>query len=602
MKGTEHIGGIAATLAFLFLAGFVLLVTPQPPLGYELNIYAHIPVIAWVFFGFSLLGAVLLILKAVFLDKEDWRRSGILGFLLLYLSMISLVMLPVFRGYLNYGRGDGLAHLGFVQDTLRSGNFLTDDIYPARELIVANLSLFSAISPMFLELTIPGIAPMLGLPFFYLLARVTLGSSRQALLGMLILSTTTLGITNSRFAPQDLGNLITVFFLFLYLRFRWESSAGGRALLVLMGLCLPIIHPFTATIIILCLVVMEIVLAVVRYRPQPSYIVSPPLSSISLGLAIMITVVYVLWSMYHTYLLGTLSSTIEYMLGKGIPQSLFEEYFIQLAKYKVNLYSIVAKMYGHTIYYGIIALVGAIIFVRRFSTKDSGGRNKLMLLAFAVVPFSITILQTFSEIWRVHPGRAAVLVEVAFPVFAAVALMRIFKNRLRLPLTGKRIAPFSILAIALLAPMASVVMFDAHLTPLRQWPGEQVTRQEYRGLGWFFAQKDESLGIKEIGIRHFRFASLYPKAVASGWYGSPELEVKDHFGYNFYVQMGEALERDSYVLTSEYDWQVQTVLFAYLDRFSAGDFRKLDDDPSVSKLYTATREMEVRYVRALARY
>jgi len=601
VKRTEHIGDIAASLGFLFLTGFVLLVTSQPLIGYELNIYAHVPVLAWVFFGLSILGAVLLILKAVFLDKDGWRRSGILGFLLLYLSILSLVMLPTLRGYLNYGRGDGLAHLGMLEDTLARGHFIADDIYPAREIILASLSLFSTISPRFLELAVPGIGPLVGLPFFYLLARVALGSSRPALLAMLILSAATLGITNSRFAPQDLGNLLTVFFLFLYLRFRWENQASGRTLLVVMGLSLPIIHPFTTTIVILSLVAMEIVLAVVRYRPQPSYIVSSPIKTISLGLVAIITVVYVLWSTYHTYLLGTLGNTIEYMLGKGIPQSLFEEYFLALAKYKVNLYSIVAKMYGHTIYYGIIALIGAIIFVRRLPPKDTEDRNKLMLLAFAVVPFSITILQTFSEIWRVHPGRAAVLVEIAFPVFGAMALIHIFKDRLKLPFNKGRSLAFGVLVILLLIPMVGVVMFNAHLTPLRQWPGDHVTRQEYRGLGWFFANRDE-VQIKEIGIRHFRFASLYPGAISSGWYGSPELEVKDHFGYNFYVQMGEAFERDSYVLTSEYDWQVQTVLFPDLDRFSPGDFRKLDDDPTVLKIYTASREMEVRYVKAMARY
>lgn len=591
-----------ACLSFLSLSGFVLLTYQKPLLGYELNIYAHVPILAWVLFGLAFLAALVLILKAVFLEREDWWKWGTLGVLLLYLIMFSLVMLPVIRSYFFYGRGDGLTHLAFLQDTLVRGSVAQDDLYPARGFIQASLANITMISPRLLELNSPGIGPLLGLPFFYLLARVALGSSRQALLGMLILNAATFGVTSSRFAPQDLGNLLSVLFIFLYLRFRWQPDPAGRTLLVLLAVVLTIVHPFSATILILALVAMEIAGGILNYHHQPYGIYSSIQPKISLGLVFILTVVFLLWNFYHTYLMGVLTQTLEYILGKGIPSSITEEYFSMLAKYKINVWALIPKLYGQTLFNGILALIGIVFFVRRLPPKTVSDRNSLMLLAYAAVPFSIALLQTFLTVWRIHPGRAASLVEMVFPVFGAIALLNIFRDKLRPPLNKLRVSMFAVITIILVIPAISTVLFVAHLTPFRTWPGEQVTRMEYTGLKWFFTNKDDSIDIKELGIRHFRFVALFPKGISQGWYGTRELEVKEHFGYNYFEQMGEGYERNAYIVTSEYDWQVQMVLFPELGRFNADDLRKTDNDPSVSKIYTTSREMEIRFVKPLARY
>ncbi|MBF8264137.1 MAG: hypothetical protein HW384_1, partial [Dehalococcoidia bacterium] len=501
-----------------------------------------------------------------------------------------------------YGRGDGLSHLGLLQNTLNRGHLAIDDLYPAREMIQASLAYFTMITPRFLELSVPGISPFLGMPFFYLLARAALGSSRQALLAMLIVSAATFGITSSRFSPQDMGNLLTVLFIFLYMRFRWQPETNGRVLLVLFSLVIPIIHPFTATIIILALVAMELMGFIFKDSLKTLHIMSENKPQISLNLAIITTIVYLLWTFYHTYLLGVLGQTAQYLVGKQISQSLMQEYSIAIEKYQINVFSIGARIYGHTIYYGILALIGMFFYVRRLPPKTTPDRNSLMLIAYAAVPAAITIIQLLVQLWRINPGRAATLVELIFPVFGAMALLGIFKNKLKSPLNRRRVMMFCLISLILIAPIVNEVLFAIHLTPLRSWPGEQVTRQEYAGLGWFFSKRDNSIGIKEIGIRHFRFASLFPGAIASGWYLSPELEVKDHFGYDYLLRTGDDYERDSYILTSEYDWQVQMVLFNRLHRFTPEDFNKIDNDSSVMKIYTASREMEVRYVKALARY
>ena len=117
-------GKLLLLLGFVALALGIGVAYLNPATGYELSIYRETPVPFWVLASFALVVSILIVFST------SKRRVRVLGTILGGLSMVTIVSLPLIRGYHYVGEADALSHLGAAK-ALDPGIMLaTESRYP----------------------------------------------------------------------------------------------------------------------------------------------------------------------------------------------------------------------------------------------------------------------------------------------------------------------------------------------------------------------------------------------------------------------------------------------------------------------------------------
>lgn len=125
---------------FAALAGGVLVAHSTPAVGYELSIYKATPLLFWA--GASI--ATVISLLVCFLPagvegrgRHGWVRLSALS--LGAVSVLSILSIPIIRGYYFIGSADSLTHLGWAKDLVAGRLDAIDILYPAMHLLAVEI-------------------------------------------------------------------------------------------------------------------------------------------------------------------------------------------------------------------------------------------------------------------------------------------------------------------------------------------------------------------------------------------------------------------------------------------------------------------------------
>jgi hypothetical protein len=129
-------------ISFVLLELLIILVSNQAN-GYEISIYTAYPPYFWLLIIISLSFPFISMFLYSFISKTTDNEVNLFPQLVTAsITLLILLLLPFFRGYLFYQSGDTFSHLGYIKDIL-AGTISGGDIYPLFHIWLSILDKFT---------------------------------------------------------------------------------------------------------------------------------------------------------------------------------------------------------------------------------------------------------------------------------------------------------------------------------------------------------------------------------------------------------------------------------------------------------------------------
>ena len=235
---------------FLGLAIYVIIITP-PASGYELSIYDSYPLYFWFFIiGSIACGICILVLQAFSQQESNW---WLIGFYEILLTNLCILLLPIFRGYAIYGRGDPLHHIGNIRDILSTGHLWSENFYPVIHILAAGIVHITSLDMLLVVKMLPPLFTILYIVSIYLLATSLTKSRRHTLLITAFGSILLYRIETVVLTPTYQSFFLLPFVLFLYNKAQMQSmkSISYTVLYILVLFFVLFFHPVIVMALIL---------------------------------------------------------------------------------------------------------------------------------------------------------------------------------------------------------------------------------------------------------------------------------------------------------------------------------------------------------------
>lgn len=596
-----RIDKILAIASFIFITlALCIIATTPPATGYEISIYEAYPPYLWFFLTASITCGLFIMVHQTFAERKS--RWWVAGFSAILLANFIILLLPMFRGYAFYGRGDELSHLGMIKDIVSSGHIGKENFYPIIHILVVSLSYVAKLEPKLLMMIVSPLFFVFSMLCMYLLAtKVTKEHSQMLLVtafGSLILFR---GLT---FAPSVQSFLLFPFILFLYYR---AVSVASTVALLLVLLLLPFFHFVTTQWLILtflCLEVGKLARSQInKHRELGLRDVTFELKRTPIIICALLFIISIAWfSAYSGFgsSVNSLSNWLIYQVGHpGV-----DYYGELLSRANITIYQFLdlfIKMYGQYLLYFAVSAILCVLLARKiFFSKDRIETNQITFAALFIV-FSMLVFVFFFNDFVISHGRVMKYTILVSTVLNGVGIYALFcsrgtNNRQNNELRTKRIAPFLVTAIL----VASMVfgIFNLFPSPIIKSFNQQVTAMELEGMEWFFDRRDETLFVDDIVVGQVRFADALLGREAPKKNLRYDALLPKHFGYDTNEMLGESCKNDKYLINNKLSKVFHTKVYPewpHLWRFTEEDFNKLDCDPSAGKIYSCI-EFEVFYV------
>lgn len=268
---------LVLVLCLLSFTAAVLVAWLNPAASYEPSIYTGTPPLFWILLASSIFGALVVAVNGTY---SDWRyvATGIV-----IAAMISIILLPVIRGYWLHGSGDTLTILGYLQDSTQRGG-IRDQLYPAMLAIPLILSEVLRISWNHSMMLTPAIFATLFTISIPLLIR-SLGFRQQTVVAAGMLSALFLPInlvaTHLMFHPNSMTILFSSFAIFAVFLCTKRDGLETRTTLLLILTAAVFFHPQQAlslVAVVMTIGTVQFMLQQIESVPSPQ---SRPLITIS---------------------------------------------------------------------------------------------------------------------------------------------------------------------------------------------------------------------------------------------------------------------------------------------------------------------------------
>ncbi len=576
---------LAAALLVACVILAVVIARQCPATGYELSVYTSTPSSVLLLLLLSFIGGMAIVAFELFTSGYRRSRTFLAGFAVVALAAAAFLLLPFFRDYIAASSGDHLGHVGFVRDIAASGHLSDRNPYPLAHTLLAEVSMLTGLS----ALDVVNINTALILPVFmltaYLLAAAVLPDERQRLLAALIAGGTMAGISRFYLLPNTWSTLLMPLFFYCYFK---RERVPFRILAVAILVVYPFFHPLSSIVIMMVLAVMEL--------PRPLYV--RLLRRLKLGVPQWLSPRPVLWPV-----LLEAAVFIPWVLTRQVFRANVRIFWESLTSFpgsyqyasaagnlgKANVHGLeipilVFKLYGELLVFAVLALLGAVLLVHELRRGSrQGGAYRLLIFGIWVPIAFLFFAADFIGVAAMRvivADRMLGYVEMACIVFAAFALWKIAE---RLPSLDAMVTVTCGLLIA-----ALLVNFYGHYhSPYVIRPGQHVTHRYEAGMSWYIGTKDPALpalAVATFPVWYFE-ATLGVQATYERT-DLPEFpEVADHFGYDNFTTMAEQCDGSRYLSMDRVDRAAYQTVWKHLGRWVDADFRRLEQDPTVDRIY-----------------
>lgn len=577
---------VTAGFALVAVLTFILFSTP-PANAYEMSIYEAYPWYFWALAIVALLIGHYAVLERVFggdAERGAWR----LGLLLILVVEALLLLLPYFRGYPVFGRGDVLTHVGQIVSIQATGIAGQQDIYPNLHFLVLSFSYASGVEPLHLINSVAVVISLFSLVASFVLV-ATVYDRTRALLSLPFVTLLIGGTAHVNPSPFPQSVLMIPFVLYLFFKEQRTRSTAIRVAVTVTIAAMVVYHPLTTLFLLFAFAVYT----AVRFLHDRgalggdsdewrNAVGATPIAHLALGM-------FAAWYLDFSQVTGKIQTVVQTFVASESGPSTFDSYSSTVSEATpalIDLVRIGLVKYGMSVILlslaGLYALWALSSADRRrdlgvYRTTFIGG---FALFAGIAVPFLIMDLV-------VGFGRPLMLARI----FAALLVGSLFYALYRSADTdGKRVVRVGCYLV--LACLVVISTFGLYYSPYAIERNHQVTNAELDGADWTleFRESDNPTIQYGINLRRYRDA-LYGTAgytedkviPASTTVGPPP-----HFNYTERDTLGASYEEDRYMLITRSGrifYEEMYPDYREFWQFDDGDFARLERDGTVSHVY-----------------
>ena len=600
-----------AIALFLFIIAAITSIWSNPIYGYELSIFNSFSYLTWVLIIGPVIGGVGFIVYGVYRKENYWQ----VGLLLIILVNLIIVLLPYLKGYAFSGNGDHLSHFGSIKDILNTGNFSTNDVYPVTHILSAQLSSILSITPEIMINFIGSLFYLLFILFSYLLAREVMPKPAA------VLSTTASTVLFSHYYNQifPMGFAFIFFPLAFYLYFRYLNIKSSRIaiLLIIVLLLMVFFHPVSSFILTVSLLVMEvgrlIYSRLFRDKSNIRYPYSYHIKQISFNFAAISFICLMVWiwnkfGVWNSAVISVVSWFNTELFVKPMTE-IAQDAFNKLGLSLSGQLGLFLKSYGaHFIYLGLSVIAIIMLIVGKFNIKKEYHRNLFIYACFFLPVVAIWLTDYVRPLTTLSSGRMICVVIAMFPILVGLALYKIggfetekneesLKSTLTRGLKWKLTKAVSTGIIIVICSIIAILAF--YPSPYRYQAYWGVSYSSFNSETWLLHKGNPDLTI--IGI-----ALIPPDRIADAVWGIQRGKIKyphlseetlyDHFGYDHNQNLGQSISNDRYLFLGALDKLFYTKLYPGIGLFNLNDFARLENDPSVNRIYSNGKAQDY-YIR-----
>jgi hypothetical protein len=241
---------ILLALGLLSITAAVTISARNPAVSYEVSIYQATPSAVWILFVLALI-----IAAAGALTTPAWRSSLALGIT----TILSIVLLPIIRGYYYFGEGDPMGHLGITRDILAGVKPASELLYPALHHYAAIVVRITGLNPRHALMLLVAVFLLPWLLFTPILAREAYNTRKVYLIAAIAAwALLPLNIVNVMVRPHPAS--MAIFFapavIYVFLRYTKTGAVHYLVPVVVLYLASLYLHPQQALNILLVVFVL----------------------------------------------------------------------------------------------------------------------------------------------------------------------------------------------------------------------------------------------------------------------------------------------------------------------------------------------------------
>lgn len=582
---------IGLLAGYLALFGAVVVARNDPASGYELSPYAATPAAVWAGLAVALAAGVV-----VAFAVARGRRAHDAAVLLVAGAAVSLLTMPILRGYHFYGGGDSLSHVGWAREiaagSLDPASLLYPGMHTATVVVgaVADVSLLRANT--YVVLVAFPLVFLLCLPLaVQLLARTPRAYAVGLFAAALFTPINNIAVHPVAHAASQ-AILLSAFPLYLALAYvargrdgraaGWRSwvpragrATGLGAVLAGASVAMVLVHPQQALNLTLCFVAVAAGQVLLR-RWAPGGVV--PTDRLLHVQAAVVVVAFLAWAPRFERVQGAVVSTLVSVVSESPTGTVVTEKSASLTTIGGSLPVLFAKLFlAPTVVSALAA--GVILLAVRRRLADEGTATLVTYVAAALVPvvgvFLLVYASSAGDMYFRYQGFIMVPVTVLGAAALALALDRANARTRR---AGTAVA---VVLFLVLLPAAAVA---THPSPYLYQPSRHVTEAHTDGYAASFDQRQEGVAFAGLRGGPRRFVDLH--------YGTQQARTTLEFpGYETGVPPSvferanytDYFEEPHYLEASPSTYEKEVALYDGF-RYGSDGFRALETTPGVNRV------------------
>ena len=592
---------ITAIIAFIFVILALTIIARTPPAsGYELSIYDAYPWYFWVLIVSVFLLVISITLYRIFFTTTSIDSNWLYVWLPVLLAYFILFLLPFFRGYPAYGRGDTLTHIGYIKDILATGGVLGNG-YPISHILVAILGYITAIDINIFVITLPALFTILYIIWVSKLSSIIFKEKAMVLL-VTIFSLFLMYERVQQFCPFNASLFFLPFFLYVF--YKRKGSLSYTIIFVILLLLLPFLHIFFSITLIIALLALWFSdrawekLSGLKIKSRFfDFLSDSNITKRDYEAAIVLLSVAAGWWAIHSYLsaIGHILSWVLYSAGET---PVIYKNLNALAAADLTTYQTIRVFWtrmGNVLFFYFLPVILLIVFFflsRYRNLRSKIDKNVFQFVVIYLSFFLLSILFLFAKDYFNY-GRIYRFVIISSIIISTMLIWRLINN---LSYKSKK-AVFVAMLLILCFLMVSNI-FTVHRSPINSYANSQVSSMELNGARWCFDNFEEgrTVKIRRNTLAIFRFHDAICGRSSSSPFHYNREPIPDEFGYegnetiadSFDISTNEKL--NVYMFFTLMDKIYHKIFFKDLwsraKSYSDENVEKLNDDYTANKLYS----------------
>lgn len=600
---------ITAIIAFVFIILALLIISVTPPAKcYEISVYDAYPWYFWFFIITSIFLGQLIVIKDVFSpasNKND--RSWLLGFIAIVIPIIILLFIPYFRGYLTYGRGDHLTHIGIVKDILWTGKIANNDLYPNLHILTSSLAQMCDCDVVIIANFISRFFFFLSPVSLYLFFKTFFKKENETKFALVLASSFLFFGSFSNYLAQCPQSFL-IMPLILYLYFKRIKSEGVMSFSILFIVFITgyiFYHPLNSLLLTIVLISVSITLHIYQKINGKCWINDPKgaIEKKAFNSILFPIFLFFVWYFSFSSIIKSFNKVFSSIFVDHSTGSFFERQSTAMSTYNPEILDIIklaAYEYGAYLIISLVSIFSLIyIFNKWYKNKE---RNELRFsLLFSGLSFFIfgvlSAVAFFADVivgwgrfirWAVF--FSFILISLLFCVVISDSKYSLYiqlRNGIyKFPCksSGK------ILVCIILISLLFLSTFTFYRAPENGDINQQVTNMEWNGMNWLLDYRNEKNLIEEFRINQLRFSdAIHGRRENTLYLRTEDLDIPDHFNYDNKTNLGNYYNGSRYIIITHLGRVFYPKAYpSYVERwrFTPEDFDKLQSDNALIRIYT----------------